>query len=154
MIEWHIETRVILELKPYHKNPRKLTKKQFKDIKKSISKFGLTDKPIVNLDDTIIGGHQRLKVLQDMGYREVSCMIPERLLTPKEIEEAVIRHNKNTGEFDYDILANEWQMPDLIEWGFEEKEIFGIADTIDDDIVEDEQEKKSKLCPHCGKEIN
>ena len=155
MIEWHIETRKISDLTPYHKNPRRLTQKQSEDIQRSIEKFGLTDKPLVQPDGTIIGGHQRIKVLKKMGYKEIPCLVPERPLDYKEIEEAVIRHNKNSGEWDFEILANEWQTTDLIDWGFEEKELFGIADVIgDDEKDEDEKTKKCKLCPHCGKEID
>jgi len=132
MIEWHIETRRISTLTPYHKNPRKLTQKQSEDIQKSIEKFGLTDKPLVQPDGTIIGGHQRIKVLKKMGYKEIPCLIPERPLDDKEIEEAVIRHNKNTGEWDWDILANQWELPDLINWGFDEKDLLDIVETIDD----------------------
>ena len=153
MIEWYSETRQISDLKPYHKNPRRLTEKQASEIRKSIEKFGLTDKPLVQPDGTIIGGHQRIKVLKKMGYKEIPVLVPERPLDDKEMEEAVIRHNKNVGEWDFDILANSWEIPDLISWGFEEKELFGIADVIGDEQEDKQEQQKCKLCPHCGKEI-
>jgi ParB-like chromosome segregation protein Spo0J len=132
-----------------------MTAKQAEDIQKSIEKFGLTDKPLVQPDGTIIGGHQRVKVLKKMGYKEVPVLVADPALTEVEIEEAVIRHNKNTGEFDYEILANQWEIQDLIEWGFEEKELFGIAEVIgDEDNDEEDKPKKAKECPHCGKEID
>jgi|ERR1051326_3852831 len=154
MIEWHTETRKISELKPYHKNPRKLTQKKSDDIQASITKFGLTDKPLVQPDGTIIGGHARVKVLKKMGYKEVPCLIPERPLDDKEIEEAVIRHNKNTGEWDWDILANEFQIPDLMDWGFASNEFEGADITDLGEIESEDKPKKCKMCPHCGKEID
>jgi DNA modification methylase len=146
MREWHTETRLIADLKPYHKNPRKLSDKQFKDIQASIAKFGLTDKPLVQPDGTIIGGHQRIKVLKKMGYKEIPVLVADPALDEKEIEEAVIRHNKNTGEWDFDILANAWEMDNLIEWGFEptdfpEIEIIEPADEEEEETLEPADDK-------------
>jgi hypothetical protein len=118
-IVWHLETRKISELRDYHKNPRRLTKDQRDHIQKSIEKFGIIDKPIVNLDNTIIGGHQRKNVLLKMGIDEVECNIPSRPLDEKEIEELNFRLNGNHGEFDDDILANQYEFEELIQWGYE-----------------------------------
>jgi len=131
-MKWTIETRKIKDLKDYSKNPRKLTHEQAAHLQVSLEKFGLIDKPIINSDNTIIGGHQRVRLLKKMGHKEVECYVPEVQLTDKEVEELNIRHNKNTGEFDFDILANEFEPLDLISWGFDEQEIFGdIAQEID-----------------------
>lgn len=156
MREWKTETRKISSLKPYHKNPRRLTEKQFKEIEASITKFGLTDKPLVQPDGTIIGGHQRIKVLKKMGYKEIPVLVADPALDEKEIEEAVIRHNKNTGEWDWDVLANCFEMPDLINWGFEEEEFLGleVEDLGDAEDEEEEKPKQCKMCPHCGKELD
>jgi hypothetical protein len=56
---WHIEKRKISELKDYGKNPRILKEDQEIHLRISLEKFGIIDKPIINLDNTIIGGHQR-----------------------------------------------------------------------------------------------
>lgn len=130
MITWKIETRKIKDLKKYPKNPRKLTSDQFKHLKTSIDKFGLIDKPIINLDNTIIGGHQRLEVYKKDKIKEIECWIPARQLDDKEVEELNIRHNKNTGEWDWDILANEYEIPDLLDYGFlaEELSIDNVQD--------------------------
>jgi ParB-like chromosome segregation protein Spo0J len=62
-IKWNLKTYNISELTDYYKNPRQLTDKQFNQLKKSIDKFGMIDKPIINADEkhTVIGGHQRLR---------------------------------------------------------------------------------------------
>jgi DNA modification methylase len=72
----------------------------------------------------ICGGHGRKKILERLGIKEVDCYIPSRKLTQKEFDELNIRLNKNiAGEFNFDVLANEFDLQDLLEWGFEEKEL-------------------------------
>ena len=85
----------------------------------------MIDKPIVNADsaNTIIGGHQRKHVLEASGVKEVECWIPDRELTGKEVEELNIRLNKNTGAWDFDVLANEFELDDLLDWGFDKGEL-------------------------------
>ena len=119
MIEWHLERRWLPDLKEHPHNPRRLSKKDHAQLSTSLDKFGLIDKPIINRDNMIIGGHQRVKVLLDAGIKETECNVPDRLLSDEEVNELCIRLNKNTGEWDDDILANSWEMDDLVEWGFE-----------------------------------
>lgn len=128
MIKWHLETRAIKDLKPHPKNPRQLSKDQERHLSASIDKFGIIEKPIINIDGTIIGGHQRLKVLQKEKVKEVECWVPDRELNAPEIDECNIRLNKNTGDWDWDILANQWEVTDLMEWGFTENEIMEFSD--------------------------
>lgn len=125
MITWTLETRKVKDLKPHPKNPRHLTKDQLKQLSESIEKFGLIDKPIVTIENEIIGGHQRLNVLKRLKFKEVDCWIPNRHLDSKEIDELNIRLNKNTGDWDWDVLANEWDVSDLMDWGFTAQELAG-----------------------------
>lgn len=124
-INWTLQQFNIDELTDYYKNPRSLSDKEFKQLKTSLDKFGMIDKPIVNADSlhTIIGGHQRKHVLEATGVSEIECWIPDRELSDKEVEELNIRLNKNTGSWDFDVLANEFELPDLVEWGFTEHEL-------------------------------
>lgn len=147
---WQIELKKIDCLNEYAKNPRKLTKSAYAQLRKSIERFGLIDKPIINVDNTVIGGHQRLKALQGMGIDYVECYVPDRELSPKEIEELNIRLNKNTGEFDWDILANEWNPVELLEWGFTHKD-FEDALKIDEQLKEEKPEEDT--CTLCGQKI-
>jgi len=66
MINWKLETRPIEELTPHHKNPRKLSKHDAEHLQSSMERFGVIDKPIINPDGKIIGGHQRLAILAKM----------------------------------------------------------------------------------------
>jgi len=127
----------LAELTDYYKNPRSLSEKEFKQLKTSLDKFGMIDKPIVNLDasNTIIGGHQRKHVLEASGVKECECWVPDRELSDKEVEELNIRLNKNTGSWDFDVLANEFELDDLLDWGFDKGEL--DLDLWADDAPED-----------------
>lgn len=149
MINWHTETRKLSNLKANKKNPRKLSENDAFHLRTSLEKFGLDDKIIINLDDTIIGGHQRKKVLQNMGIKEVEVLVPDRELTEKECDEFNIRLNRNAGEWDWDILANEWNIDELVAWGFnpEEFSLPPVEEIIseDDDFEEELPEKAQTI---------
>ena len=140
MIEWHIEKRKISSLKDHPKNPRKLSKHDAGHLKESLEKFGLADKPIITKDGLIIGGHQRKRILKQMGFNEIDCMVPDRDLSQKEIDELNIRLNRNLGECDYDKLANEWNFEDIINWVFIENEF-----DVDGSFVPKENEEEGEL---------
>ena len=147
MIEWKIETRNIKDLKNHPKNPRRLTKDQYDHLKTSIDKFGLIDKPIVNLDGTIIGGHQRVQVLRKDKQKTVECWIPSIELDEKQVEELLLRMNRNTGSWNYDELANLFDIPDLLDYGFTTQE-FHIEDI--EPVEKEKKPKKLMECPACG----
>ena len=155
MIKWNLETYPIKDLKKYPKNARNLSKQQHQHLKISIAKFGLADKPVLNKDKTIIGGHQRIKIMKDLGHLDVECWVPEIQLDEKEVEEFNIRLNKNSGTFDYDILANEFDALELLEWGFSEENLVGKLNDVEDVKSKEESKKKKKqtMCPSCGHEF-
>lgn len=122
-IEWQLVQADIDEVIPYDKNPRQLTDKQFRDLSDSLSRFGLIDKPILNADYTVIGGHQRLEVLKAKGVRQVDCWVADRVLDAHEVQELNVRLNANHGSWDFDILANDFDVGDLLDWGFDEEDL-------------------------------
>lgn len=97
----NIQKIEIEKLKPAEYNPRKDLKpedEEYQKIKKSLVDFGYVAPVIVNSDMTVIGGHQRLKVLQELGYKEIECNIVD---LDKNKEKALnIALNKITGEWD------------------------------------------------------
>ncbi len=151
MIEWKIETRPIKSLKKHPANPRTLSKVQHDHLKTSLEKFGIADKPVINQDGTIIGGHQRIKVLKEMGTTELEVLVPDRMLDEKEVNELNIRLNRG-GDFDFDILANEFEIHDLVEWGFTQRELELFLDETIEENKEPEKEESCK-CPTCGKKM-
>jgi DNA modification methylase len=141
MITWKLETIPIKELKDHPKNPRYITKEQNQHLTDLIAKFGLIEKPIINLDRTIIGGHQRIKILKKMKIKEVECWVPDQQLAEEDINHLCVGLNLNQGEFDYDILANQWDPMDLLKWGFTEEQLLGVADEIEQILGEEKEEE-------------
>ena len=113
-----IEKKKISDLKPAPYNPRKSSDKQEANLKKSLEKFGVVE-PIVFNKQTghIVGGHFRIRELKKLGYKEVDCVIVD--LNEDDEKELNIRLNANTGEWDYDKLANNWNLEQLEDWGLE-----------------------------------
>jgi len=126
-LTWHNEKRKIKDLVPYVANPRQITDKQAKDLKASLDKFGLAEPITINTDNTIIGGHQRKKILEnlvgvDPDY-EVDVWVPDRELSIDEMRELNVRLNKNVAGWDFDTLANNFELDDLLDWGFEKSDL-------------------------------
>lgn len=121
-----IVNRKIKDLIRAEYNPRELTKDQYNHLKDSLLRFGVVDPVIVNKhpdrDNIIIGGHQRSKVWEDIGNDKIPTV--ELSLTLEKEKELNVRLNKNTGQFDMDMLANHFDTEDLIEWGFREDEVY------------------------------
>tara|TARA_Y100001934_G_scaffold283850_1_gene408027 strand:- start:736 stop:1908 length:1173 start_codon:yes stop_codon:yes gene_type:complete len=122
-------------------NPRQLTKDQYQGLKDSITRFGLVDPVIVNKHkdrkNIIVGGHQRVKVAKDLGFKDVPCV--EVSLTLDKERELNIRLNRNTGEWDWDSLANYFDVSDLLEWGFTDDDLqFKEPELVEGKIEDDE----------------
>ena len=113
-----IEKKKLSELKPAPYNPRQSTAKQEKHLKASLEKFGVVE-PIIYNKQTgyIVGGHFRVRELTKLGYKEVECVIVD--LNEEDERELNIRLNANTGEWDWDSLANEWDAEKLDDWGLD-----------------------------------
>jgi DNA modification methylase len=123
-LSWVTTKRVVDVLLPYGKNPRKLSDKQLKDLKKSLEKFNLVEIPAIDIDDRIIAGHQRLKVLQILGRgkEEIDVRIPNRKLTEEEYKRYLISSNAISGDWDPDLLKD-FDLDLLLGSGFDGKEL-------------------------------
>ncbi len=140
MIQWHLEVLSIKDLKEHPKNPRQISKDQYAHLENLITKFGLIDKPIVNKDWTIIGGHQRIRILKKMKAKTVECWVPERQLEDEEIDHLCIGLNLNQGEWDYEKLGNEWEPLDLLNWGFTEKQLLDFCEIPEENLTDEDEE--------------
>lgn len=139
-IEWKEEKRKIKDLKDYDKNPRRISKEVFEKLVESIKQDGYHGRIMV-YGDTILGGHQRKKALLKAGYKntdEIAVLVPNRELTEDEFNRLNIRDNLPYGEFDFDILANEFDMDKLIEWGMPEEWLLG-KDEEDIEVLESDE---------------
>ena len=107
-------------------NPRQMTAEQVQALTDSIKRFGLVDPIIINRHkdrkNIIIGGHQRVRIARELGIKTVFCVEVE--LDPIAERELNIRLNKNTGEWDWDALANYFDVGELTDWGFSDSDLY------------------------------
>ena len=141
-----IVKRKITELIAAEYNPRKINKVQEQDLKDSLTRFGLVDPIIININkerkNIVIGGHQRLKVWADLGNTEIDCN--ELDLTLDKERELNIRLNKNGGSFDDELVKEYFDYEELTEWGFNPDELFDKEETTADGLIDDDEIPEAK----------
>ena len=128
-ITWTNETRKLSQLIPWPRNPRQIKADQAKRLAQSFEDFGQVETIAIGPNNEVYNGHQRLNVLmqQHGGDYEVEVRVSSRPLTEKERERlTVYLHKGAAGEWDFDTLANEFEFDELLEWGFDEKELVGL----------------------------
>jgi len=111
----------IAEVKTNPNNPRLIKDDKFKKLVKSIKEFPqmLELRPIVVNDDMIVlGGNMRLKACKEAGLKEVP-IIKASDLTDEQQKEFIVKDNVGFGEWDWDLLANEWDAVQLEDWGLD-----------------------------------
>lgn len=107
------------------KNPRVLRDEQYKRLKKSIEDNPemLTLRELLvyphNGKYVVIGGNMRLRILQDLGEKQVPCKIIAEDTPVEKLRAYTIKDNTSGGEWDWDDLANEWDAAELDDWGLE-----------------------------------
>lgn len=137
VINLQIDDVPINQLKVAEYNPRRLSDKAEADLTNSIKEFGCVDPIIINKHQdrsfVVVGGHQRLKILEKLGYKSVPTV---SVNLPIEAEKELnLRLNKNTGEFDLELLRN-FDIGLLLDVGFDDGDLAHIWDeslTIEDD---------------------
>jgi DNA modification methylase len=155
-ITWKTETRKVKDLVPYLNNPRQISEEQLKHLKDSIKKFDYVEIVAIQPDNHIVAGHMRIKALIQLGWanKEIEVRVPNRQLDEAEMQEYVIRSNKNTGEWDWDTLANSFNAYDLVAWGFDPDELLegitgfddaGKLENTDEEVLEPPKNPKTKL---------
>ena len=123
-----VEYRPIKELKELPGNPRTIKKDQFEKLKKSIKDNAdyFEARPIILSNRTgeniILAGNQRYKAAKAIGLDAVPTILLEGLTEERE-KEIIIRDNVENGDWDMDILANEWDPAELEEWGVDVPEV-------------------------------
>ncbi len=138
----------IAALKPATYNPRKWSESAIEQLSQSIKNFGMVDPIIVNgaleRKNIVIGGHFRLKVAKDLGYKEVPVVYVNIPDIEKE-RELNLRLNRNLGDWDYELLANfDESLLETVGFGSEElDEIFDM--TVDDPEQFDLEKELKKL---------
>ena len=150
------------KLNPATYNPRldlQPEDKEYQDIKRSIVEFTLVEPLVINKDMTVIGGHQRLKVLKDLQYKEVPCIVVD--LDKQKEKMLNISLNKISGDWDRiklkDILeeldSGEFDIT-LTGWGEQEIEDLMTEFHVEEEEINekevDENMETENECPKCG----
>lgn len=117
-INWKPELRNVVDLKHWDKNPRKITEVNYARLKKKMTEEGMHQVLTVDTDDTVLSGNQRLDIHLELGLEQVWCMVPERALTAEERDKVGLQSNIIEGMWDADMLANNFEIPMLLEQGF------------------------------------
>lgn len=102
-------------------NPRLIKDDKFKKLVQSIKDFPemLDIRPIVvNADMIILGGNMRYKACVEAGLKEIPVIVADKL-TEEQQREFLIKDNTSGGEWDWEMLANEWDAEDLKDWGLD-----------------------------------
>ena len=141
-----IKTVSISKIKSNPNNPRLIKDDKFAKLVNSIKEFPemLNIRPIVvNKDMVILGGNMRFKACKEAGLKEIPIIIAD--LPEGKEREFIIKDNISGGEWDWDLLANEWDVSQLTDWGLDipnfetnleaEEDDYEIPDTIETDIV-------------------
>jgi ParB-like chromosome segregation protein Spo0J len=142
-----MERLPLTKIKANPNNPRVIRDNKFKKLVQSIEDFPemLEARPIVvNPDMVVLGGNMRLKALKEAGVKEA----PVYIASWDEVKQKqfIIKDNVGFGEWDWDILANEWDEEELKDWGLD---IPGVEDM--EEVLEAEDEQ-SDICNICGKD--
>lgn len=120
---WNTVTKKVKlsQIKPNENNPRLIKDDKFNKLVKSIKEFPemLDIRPIVvNSDMVILGGNMRYKACKEAGIKEIPIIIADNL-TIEQQREFIIKDNVSGGEWDFEMLANEWDVEKLEDWGLD-----------------------------------
>ena len=112
------------DIKPNPNNPRVLRDEKFQKLKQSITEFPkmLSLRPmVIDENNVVLGGNMRLRALQELGFTDIDEAWVKRSsdLTEDEKKRFIIADNVAFGEWDWDKLANDWDVVDLEAWGME-----------------------------------
>lgn len=122
-------------------NPRLISYDDKQQLKASLVKFGMIDPIILNSykgrENILIGGHQRLAIWKELKHKKIPAIYVK--LKTEDEKELNIRLNKNTGDFDYELLEKNFDTGKLVEWGFSPYQFGEVTflDTSDNTIEHD-----------------
>ena len=127
----------ITQIKRNPNNPRIIKDNKFHKLVTSIKEFPemLEIRPIVvNKDMIVLGGNMRLKACQEAGLKEAHVIQADKL-TAEQQREFIVKDNVGFGEWDWDMLANEWDNNNLKDWGLD---VWNPEEEVDYSLLDDE----------------
>ena len=127
------------EIKSNPNNPRVIKDEKFKKLCQSIKDFPqmMELRPIiVDENNIVLGGNMRLKALKELGHKEIpdNWVMKASELTDEQKKEFIVKDNVGFGEWDWDILANEWETDKLSDWGLDVQDL--INESKEGDVID------------------
>lgn len=110
----------INKIKPNPNNPRTIKDDNFKKLVQSLKDFpemAEVREVVVNKDHVILGGNMRFKAMQEAGWTEIPVKIVD--WSEEKQREFIIKDNVSGGDWDWDLIANEWDIEELNDWGLD-----------------------------------
>ena len=123
----------ISDIRENPNNPRLIKDDKFKKLVQSIKDFPqmLAIRPIVvNADMTVLGGNMRLKACKEAGLEKVP-VIMANYLTEEQQKEFIIKDNVGFGEWDWEMIANEWDSQQVTDWGMDIPDFGQVGDIVE-----------------------
>jgi hypothetical protein len=131
-----VQTVKISEVKSNPNNPRLIKNDKFEKLVQSLKDFPEMAKVrpiVVNQDFVVLGGNQRLRAMKEAGWKEVPIEVVD--WSEEKQREFIIKDNVGFGEWEWDVLANEWEVENLNDWGLD---VPMFAPPVDYSILDDE----------------
>ncbi|MBU6431163.1 MAG: DNA modification methylase [Patescibacteria group bacterium] len=149
-LKWRTECRKVKDLIQYKKNPRVLSPVQLEGLKRSLKKFNVVELPCINTDGTLVAGNQRVLALSLLGRdeEEIEIRVPNRTLTEKEFKDYLLTSNRSGADWDWQKLAEEFDICELLTAGFDSFDLGNIFDDnleiTDDEFNEEKEVERAK----------
>jgi DNA modification methylase len=149
---WRTERRKISDLVPNALNPRMMSPKQVEDLKKSLERFNLVEIPVIDTENRVIAGHQRLAVMKLLGRGEetIDVRVPSRKLSKKEYDAYLLASNRIHGDWDWEKLSENFDIDLLLASGFDDADLGHIWDenlSVEDDEFDIDKELEKIKVP-------
>ncbi|MFH1088609.1 MAG: DNA modification methylase [Patescibacteria group bacterium] len=134
---WHTEERIASQLIPNDKNPRVMSPKQIDDLKKSIQKYNYVEVIVIDTNNKVLTGHQRLMVMKLLGREneKIEVRVPNRKLSQREYDQYLLISNRLHGDWNWDKLAENFSVDLMVASGFDEMDLSHLFEdlTVEDD---------------------
>jgi len=149
-----IENIPIKDLTLLTGNPRTISKEQMKKLCDSIEEDRdfLQKRPVlvnrIDNKNVVYAGNQRVRAAKILKIKEIPCII-DHDLADEVMRKRIILDNKTYGEFDFDILGNEYDIDMLVSAGFSFDELTGFGIDEQEEGEKPKKKDKLKMCPHC-----
>lgn len=149
VIQWAEKEVRLEELTPFEGNPRKITEDQFLKLKASLIRLGQFRPLLVTHDLRLAGGHQRVRAMRELGWETCRVSVPQRAITDNEYRQLLLQDNHNNGTWDFDVLANGWDLEEMRTVGIHDVMNMPPFEKLEAEADGDQKPKAHYKCPEC-----